>query len=70
MCDLSPSAPRVRAPSPSAPQSGLLGDMMTFCQKVQEAAEEWAQDREAAVTEELDSWLRHHRRDAWPINAS
>jgi hypothetical protein len=44
--------------------------MMTFCQKVQEAAEEWAQDREAAVTEELDSWLRHHRRDAWPINAS
>lgn len=48
-------------PRPLLPQSGLLSDMMTFCQRTLEAAEGWAGEREVALTEELDSWLRHHR---------
>ncbi|PNH05442.1 hypothetical protein TSOC_008258 [Tetrabaena socialis] len=44
-------------------QAGLLSDMMTFCQKTMEAADSWAAEREVALTQELDSWLRHHSTD-------
>ncbi len=39
----------------------MLSDMMTFNQRTQEAADSWAAEREVALTQELDSWLRHHR---------
>ncbi len=55
------AAPPRPAPHSHPPQSGLLSDMMTFCQRTLEAAEGWAGEREVALTEELDSWLRHHR---------
>ncbi|GIL62977.1 hypothetical protein Vafri_17149, partial [Volvox africanus] len=42
-------------------QAGMLSDMMTFNQRTVEAADSWAAEREVSLTQELDSWLRHHR---------
>ena len=42
-------------------QVGMLRDMLEFSTRVLDTATDWAETREATLTEELDAYLRAHR---------